>query len=80
MTRSKRSGPAPEPDDAGPHLSAAALDDLRVQLDDILAAALDATAPPGRRTLGRREARRQIVEAARKCEAIFALARRRSPP
>jgi hypothetical protein len=83
MTRSTRCGPAPESDDAAPHratsLSAAALADLRAQLDDIVAAALDATEPPGRRTLGRREARRQIVEAARKCEAIFALAGKRSP-
>jgi hypothetical protein len=50
------------------------LDDLRAQVDDITAAALDATAAPSKRKLGRIEARRQIQEAARKCRAIFALA------
>ena len=78
MTRSKRKRPRTGGRRCGlASLRRRASRHLRVQLDDILAAALDATAPPGRRTLGRREARRQIVEAARKCEAIFALARRR---
>jgi hypothetical protein len=53
--------------------------DLRVQVEDIIAAGLDATAPPSKRTLGQSEARRQIQEAAKKCRAIFALVRGGAP-
>lgn len=68
--------PAAEPrlDRTDPRAVASWLADLRVQVDDIVAAALDATAPPARRMLGRGEARRQIEAAARKCRALFALA------
>ncbi len=77
MRRSTRTRRPPTPSQASapPEPRAPSwLADLRVQVDDITAAALDATSPPGKRTLGRSEARRQILEAAGKCRAIFALA------
>lgn len=46
-----------------PTTRAAWLADVRAQTADIIAAGLDATAPPGERDLGRREARRIIREA-----------------
>jgi hypothetical protein len=42
------------------------LEDVRAQTKDIAAAGLDATAPPARRELGRRAARRAIYEAGSK--------------
>jgi hypothetical protein len=46
--------------------------DLREQVDDVVAAGLDATAPPGKRRLGRALAREQIVGAAASIERLFA--------
>lgn len=46
--------------------------DLREQVDDAIAAGLDATAPPGRRRLGRALAREQIAGAAGSIERLFA--------
>ena len=46
--------------------------DLREQVDDVVAAGLDATAAPGRRRLGRALAREQIAEAAGSIERLFA--------
>jgi hypothetical protein len=46
---------------------------MRDQTADIIAAGLDATAPPGGRELGRRAARRQIIEAGRKIGDLFIL-------
>jgi hypothetical protein len=45
---------------------------LRAHVADVIAAGLDATAPPGKRDLGRRMARRHIVEAKHAIEALFA--------
>jgi hypothetical protein len=42
------------------------------QAADVIAAALDATAPPGDRMLGRRGAREQIEEAAGALASLFA--------
>lgn len=50
------------------------LADLRVQVEEIIAAGLDATAPPSKRNLGLHAARQQILEAAEKCRAAFDLA------
>lgn len=46
--------------------------ELREQVDDAIAAGLDATAPPGRRRLGRALAREQIAGAAGSIERLFA--------
>lgn len=46
--------------------------DLREQVDDAVAAGLDATAAPGRRRLGRALAREQIAAAAGSIERLFA--------
>lgn len=46
--------------------------DLREQIEDVIAAGLDATAPPGQRRLGRLLAREQVREAARSIEQLFA--------
>ena len=45
---------------------------LRAQVDDVVAAGLDATAAPGRRRLGRALAREQIAAAAGSIERLFA--------
>ncbi len=55
-------------------LTASELADLRVQVNDITSAALDATRPLGRRLLGRRAARRLILDAHRKASQLFTLA------
>src|SRR5690349_15313885 len=47
---------------------------LREQIDDAIEAGLDATDPPGRRSLGRYAARVIIVEAAESIESLFAAA------
>jgi len=47
---------------------------LREQIDDALAAALDATAPPAQRDLGRRLAREQIREASASIDHLFTAA------
>jgi hypothetical protein len=52
-------------------LSAADATDLRQQVDDLGAAALDATRPLGRRRLGRVTAREQIRAAYRKACTIL---------
>jgi hypothetical protein len=57
----------------------AALRHGRQQVDDIVAAALDQTQPLGRRRLGRRVARRIIIEAARKGRQILTLASPAAP-
>ncbi len=64
---------APRLDWHDPHAVAAWLADMRDQTADIIAAGLDATAPPGGRELGRRAARRQIIEAGRKIGDLFIL-------
>jgi hypothetical protein len=46
--------------------------ELREQVDDAIAAGLDATAPPGRRRLGRALAREQIAGAAGSIGRLFA--------
>jgi hypothetical protein len=56
---------APKVDLSDPTVRAAWLADLHEQMTDGLAAALDATAPPAARDLGRREARRIITDAER---------------
>jgi hypothetical protein len=50
------------------------LRDVRTQSRDVVAAGLDATAPLGERDLGRRAARRIIVDAESALEALFASA------
>lgn len=50
------------------------LADLRTQIDDALAAGEDATRPPARRELGRRAARRAVVQAGRALDRILAVA------
>jgi hypothetical protein len=52
------------------------LADLRAQVDDAVAAGEDATRPPGRRELGRRAARRAILQAGRALEQILTVAER----
>lgn len=51
------------------------LADLGTQVDDLAAAAEDATRPPGRRMLGRAGARRIILEARRAVGDLLAAAR-----
>ncbi len=46
--------------------------ELREQVDDVIAAGLDATAAPGKRRLGRALAREQIAAAAGSVERLFA--------
>ena len=46
--------------------------DLREQIEDVIAAGLDATAPPGQRRLGRLLAREKVREAAGSIERLFA--------
>lgn len=54
---------------------------LREQIDDAVAAGDDATRPPGQRDLGRRSARRAILEAGRSLrELLHAVKRGVSPP
>jgi hypothetical protein len=48
--------------------------ELRTQVDDAIAAGLDATAPPAERDLGRRLARSNIREAATAVRQLFAFA------
>lgn len=48
--------------------------DLRAQIADVIAAGLDATAPPADRVLGRKVARGQIEEAAEALAALFSFA------
>jgi hypothetical protein len=65
---SKGGDPPADPDDLQPldFRSPAALrawlGDLATQIEDVVAAAEDATRPPGRRLLGRAMARRTILE------------------
>jgi hypothetical protein len=47
---------------------------LRATVDDALAAGLDATDAPGRRMLGRRAAREQLLNAKRSIDADFTFA------
>lgn len=49
---------------ADPGMRAAWLAGIRSHVEDIISAAMDATAPPSERDFGRREARRIISEAA----------------
>lgn len=65
--------PVYQVDLADPAARAGWLADLREQTTDILTAALDATAPPAARDLGRRAARRIITEAESKLAALFAV-------
>lgn len=52
------------------------LADVRAQADDAIHAGLDATAPPGERDLGRRSARRAIVDARGALQALLGAAER----
>lgn len=71
--------PAPQPAGASlewsdPAAVRAWLRDVRTQSRDVVAAGLDATAPLGERELGRRAARRIIVDAEGALETLFASA------
>jgi hypothetical protein len=68
------SDPPAHVDLADPAARAQWLDALQVQIDDAIAAALDATDRPSRRVLGRYEARRQIKAAARAIGTLLAAA------
>jgi hypothetical protein len=56
---------APIVDLADPAARAAWLATMRTDAEDLITAALDATAPPGERMLGRRAAREHVTDAAR---------------
>jgi hypothetical protein len=65
----------PQPVDlADPIARASWLAGLREHTEDLAAAALDATAPPAERRLGRLEAREHIEDAARAIRDAFAAA------
>ena len=53
---------------------------LREQIEDAVAAGEDATRPPGKRELGRRSARRMIVQARRALRGILAMAAKAVEP
>ncbi len=70
---------APPLDLTNPAVFRAWLDDLRLQLDDALAAGDDATRPPDQRDLGRRAARRLLFGARASIAALLASAERALP-
>jgi hypothetical protein len=63
---------APRVDLADPAARAAWLEGMHEHVADLAAAALDATEAPARRDLGRREARRIIVESEEAIASAFA--------
>ena len=64
----------PTVDLTDPAARAAWLTDMHTQIGDVVAAGLDATAPPAERDLGRRKARQIIEEGAEKLAALLAAA------